>query len=285
MWIFLPAFDTESGGCYLSSSFFTSAGLQICWCSNQVPCHFPQFRVWKRHAFVFFWIWTPQDDFFPRVSTKSMKRLFICTFALWVCIHQDSQDAAPYLMIPLYTKQSSLLYNCCLLSMYIYVHGLIFSWVKRAEMNVFKAGNGYAVLCRTGVVVFILWVKQAFQITHSDDPRRLYPPGKICHFVYKKPGRPGHHPIRARIVPSSQGRFERLVLSSSGTTKNHFVLSLCEHLKVRSSVLLSHGYVLECRVQHFAFCHQYPTREKFTYMRSECVIIVKRQMVVNDQHL
>ncbi|CAK9215057.1 unnamed protein product [Sphagnum troendelagicum] len=106
-----------------------------------------------------------QDDFFPRVSTKSMKRLFICTFAL------------------------------------------------------------------TGVVVFILWVKQAFQITHSDDPRRLYPPGKICHFVYKKPGRPGHHPIRARIVPSSQGRFERLVLSSSGTTKNHFVLSLCEHLK------------------------------------------------------
>lgn len=188
-------------------------------------------------------------------------------------------------MIPLYTKQSSPLYNCRLLSMHIYVHGLIFSWVKRAEMNVFKAGNGYAVLCRTGVVVFILWIKQAFQITHSDDPRRLYPPGKICHFVYKKPGRPGHHPIRARVVPSSQGRFERLVLSSSGTTKNHFVLSLCEHLKVRSSVLLSHGYVLECRVQHFAFCHQYPTREKFTYMRSECVIIVKREMVVNDQHL
>jgi hypothetical protein len=160
-----------------------------------------------------------QDDFFPRVSTESMKKLFIATFAL------------------------------------------------------------------TGVVVFILWVKQAFQITHSDDPRRLYPPGKICHFVYKQPGWPGHHPIRARIVPSSQGRFERLVLSSSGTTKNHFVLTLCEHLKVRSSVLLSHGYVLECRVQHFAFCHQYPAREKFTYMRSECVIIVKRQMVVNDQHL
>ncbi|KAH9570759.1 hypothetical protein CY35_02G057900 [Sphagnum magellanicum] len=106
-----------------------------------------------------------QDDFFPRVSTESMKKLFIATFAL------------------------------------------------------------------TGVVVFILWVKQAFLITHSDDPRRLYPPGKICHFVYKQPGRPGHHPIRARIVPSSQGRFERLVLSSSGTTKNHFVLTLCEHLK------------------------------------------------------
>ncbi|CAM6007345.1 unnamed protein product [Sphagnum balticum] len=106
-----------------------------------------------------------QDDFFPRVSTASMKKLFIVTFAL------------------------------------------------------------------TAVVVFILWVKQAFQITHSDDPRRLYPPGKICHFVYKQPGRRAHHPIRARIVPSSQGRFERLVLSSSGTTKNHFVLSLCEHLK------------------------------------------------------
>jgi len=106
-----------------------------------------------------------QDDFLPRVSTQSMKRLFLMTFAL------------------------------------------------------------------TGPVVFVFWVIQALRSSYAEDVRRLYPPGKIYHFVYKQPGRLGHRPLRARVVPSARGRFERLVLSSSGTTSNHFVLTLCNHLK------------------------------------------------------
>jgi hypothetical protein len=89
---------------------------------------------------------------------------------------------------------------------------------------------------RTGAVVFIYWLRQAFQSRVSKDTRRLYPPGKIFHFVYKQPGRPGHRPIRARVVPSAEGRFERLVLSSSGTATNHSVLKLAKHLKVTPAI-------------------------------------------------
>jgi len=86
----------------------------------------------------------------------------------------------------------------------------------------------------TGPVVFIFWAKQAVSDKVQEDVKRLYPPGRIYHFVYKQPGRPGHRPIRARVVPAEnvKGRFERLVLSSSATTSNHFILTLTKHLKV-----------------------------------------------------
>lgn len=87
---------------------------------------------------------------------------------------------------------------------------------------------------RTGPVVFIFWAKQAVSDKVQEDVKRLYPPGRIYHFVYKQPGHPGHRPIRARVVPAEnvKGRFERLVLSSSATTSNHFILTLTKHLKV-----------------------------------------------------
>ncbi|KAG0581838.1 hypothetical protein KC19_3G013800 [Ceratodon purpureus] len=106
-----------------------------------------------------------QDDFLPRVSTQSVKRLFLTTFAL------------------------------------------------------------------TGAIVFIFWVKQFLQNKVSEDTKRLFPPGKIYHFVYKQPGKSGHRPIRARVVPSAKNRFERLVLSASGTINNHYILALAKHLK------------------------------------------------------
>lgn len=106
-----------------------------------------------------------QDDFLPRVSTQSVKRLFLTTFAL------------------------------------------------------------------TGAVVFIFWLKQFLSQKASEHTKRLYPPGKIYHFVYKHPGKSGHLPIRARVVPSAKNRFERLVLSASGTINNHFILTLTKHLK------------------------------------------------------
>lgn len=90
----------------------------------------------------------------------------------------------------------------------------------------------WSFTCSTGAVVFIFWVKQALQDKVSENTRRLFPPGKIYHFVYKQPGRSGHRPIRARVVPSAKNRFERLVLSASGTINNHFILALTKHLKV-----------------------------------------------------
>jgi hypothetical protein len=106
-----------------------------------------------------------QDDFLPRVSTKSVKHVFFVTVAL------------------------------------------------------------------NTVVVFIYWLRQTFQSKQEVDTERLYPPGKVYHFVYKQPGRRGKRPIRARVVPSAKGRFERLVLPSVGTVKDHSILLLAKHLK------------------------------------------------------
>lgn len=105
-----------------------------------------------------------QDDFLPRVSTSTVKKVFLFTMAL------------------------------------------------------------------TGTIVFIFWVKQMFTKV-QDDGRRLYPPGKIYHFVYKQVGRAGHRPIRAREIASAEKRFERLVLSASGTINNHYILPFAKHLK------------------------------------------------------
>nr|XP_024356853.1 uncharacterized protein LOC112272915 isoform X5 [Physcomitrium patens] len=106
-----------------------------------------------------------QDDFLPRVSTKSVKRVFLVTFPLTV------------------------------------------------------------------VVVFTYWLKQTLQSKEDKETQRLYPPGKVYHFIYKQPGRRGDRPIRARVVPSAEGRFERIVLPSLGTVSNHSVLLLAKHLK------------------------------------------------------
>lgn len=81
-------------------------------------------------------------------------------------------------------------------------------------------------------MVLYCWLRQIFHSKEKEDTERLLPPGKVYHFVYKQPGRPGHLPIRARVVPSPKGRFERLVFPSVGTLSNHSILLLVKHLKV-----------------------------------------------------
>ncbi|XP_073385649.1 uncharacterized protein [Physcomitrium patens] len=107
----------------------------------------------------------PRDDFLPRASTKSVKRVFLVTLPL---------------------------------SIFVY---------------------------------FTFWLKQTRQSKKDEEAQRLYPPGKVYHFVYKQPGRRGDRPIRARVVPSAEGRFERIVIPSPGTISNHSVLRLAKHLK------------------------------------------------------
>ena len=108
---------------------------------------------------------------------------------------------------------------------------------------------------RTGPVVFIFWAKQAVSDRVAEDVERLYPPGRIYHFVYKQPGHPGHRPIRARVVPAEnvKGRFERLVLSSSATTSNHFILTLTKHLKVSRA---TNGFIC-CLIYRIKCRHAY----------------------------
>lgn len=91
-------------------------------------------------------------------------------------------------------------------------------------------------MCSVGIFIFIFWVKQLLSKA-PDNLRRLYPPGKIYHFVYKQPGRPAHRPIRVRVVPSAENRFERIALSASGTIKNHYILALTKHMKVHNKTL------------------------------------------------
>ena len=81
-------------------------------------------------------------------------------------------------------------------------------------------------------MIFIPWLRQTFQSKLVEDTKSLLPPGKVYHFVYKQPGRRRRRPIRARVVLSAEGRFERLVLPSFGTAKDHSILLLAKHLKV-----------------------------------------------------
>lgn len=73
--------------------------------------------------------------------------------------------------------------------------------------------------------------KQLLQMSKTtDDTQRLFPPGKIYHCVYKKPGKSEDRPIRARVVHPEKHKFERIVLSQS-SIQNHYILELTKHLK------------------------------------------------------
>ncbi|CAM6088877.1 unnamed protein product [Calypogeia fissa] len=119
----------------------------------------------KRYALNIFSV-IYQDDFLARISTASVKRVFIAAFA----------------------------------------------W--------------------TGFILFLYWLKQ--EMTKKpirDHVFRLHPPGQIFHVVYRQPGVSHDMPIQVRVVESAEGRFERIILSSSGTAKDHSVLKLAKHLK------------------------------------------------------
>lgn len=66
----------------------------------------------------------------------------------------------------------------------------------------------------------------------KEDIYRLYPPGRVMHVVYRQPGVCHDMPIQVRVLDSAEGRFERIILTSSGTAMDHSVLKMAKHLKV-----------------------------------------------------